>query len=134
MVKSFREPVVEQTEILLQTPLLLGALLNISISRNWLLPTLAVMRLHAYLSQALPPGTERLHFAQLPGIKTDELASLAPHAKDIDDFLHVLQEKRDERLGDVKKAIEKWGRIEIVDAAFKGPSIRGIHSGMLIFF
>ncbi|RDB15649.1 Translocation protein sec63 [Hypsizygus marmoreus] len=109
----------EQREILLQTPHLLSALLNISISRNWLLPTLAIMRLHAYLAQALLPGSERLRFAQLPGIKTDEVSTLAPRAQDMGDFVHALEEKHDGRVVDVKKAMEKWGHVEIVDAAFK---------------
>lgn len=110
----------EQTQILLQTPLLLSALLNISISRSWLIPTIAVMRLHAYLAQALLPVSERSRFAQLPGIKTDELATLAPQAENMADFAHALEEKQDGRVVDVKKAMEKWGRADIVDASFKG--------------
>jgi translocation protein SEC63 len=78
------------------------------------------MRLHAYLTQALVPGSERLRFAQLPGIKMDEASTLAPEATDMSDFVHALEEKQDGRVVDVKKAIEKWGRAEIVDAAFKG--------------
>lgn len=78
------------------------------------------MRLHAYLTQALLPGAERLRFAQLPSIEMDELTSLAPGAKDLDDFVKALDEKQDDRLLDVRRAIAKWGRLEIVDAAFKG--------------
>lgn len=78
------------------------------------------MRLHAYLVQAVFPGSDRLQFAQLPGIKMDELTSLAPGAKDMDDFVQALEEKQDERMMDVQIAMEKWGRIQIVDAAFNG--------------
>jgi translocation protein SEC63 len=78
------------------------------------------MRLHAYLTQALLPGAERLRFAQLPSIEVDELTSLAPGAKDLDDFVQALDERQDDRLSDVRRAIEKWGRLELVDAAFKG--------------
>jgi len=78
------------------------------------------MRLHAYLAQAVPPGAERLQFAQLPGIEMDELSSLVSGIKDLNDFVQTLEEKQDDRLMDVRNAIEKWGRIEIVDAAFKG--------------
>jgi translocation protein SEC63 len=80
------------------------------------------MRLHAYLAQAVLPGADRLQFVQLPGITMDELTFLAPGAKDLDDFVQALEEKQDARLMDVRKAMEKWGRIEIVDAAFKGVS------------
>jgi translocation protein SEC63 len=38
------------------------------------------------------------------------------------DVLHSLEEKNDPRSNDVKKALEKWGRVEIVEAAFKGES------------
>ena len=53
----------------------------------------------------------------------DELASLAPGAKGMDDIVQALEEKQDDRLTDVKKAMEKWGRIEIAGAAFKGMPI-----------
>ena len=78
------------------------------------------MRLHAYLTQAVLPGVDRLHFTQLPGIMMDELTSLPPGSKDLDDFIQALKEKQDDRLVEVRKAMEKWGRIEIADAAFKG--------------
>ena len=112
----------EQTQVLLHAPLLLNALLNIVTSCNWLIPTLSVMCLHAHLAQALLPGSDRLWFAQLPGIKGEEVGKLAPHARDLEDFVHALQEKADGRIGEVKKAVETWGRIELVDAVFKGMS------------
>lgn len=123
----------EQSEILLQTPLLLNALLNIATSRNWLSPTLSVMRLHAYLTQALLPGSERLRFAQLPHIKVEEVATLAPAATDIGDFVHALEEQQDGRAIDAKKAISRWGRAEIVDAAFKVIGERIVTPSSIVF-
>jgi len=114
---------LEQKEVLLQTPLLLNALLNVSIARTWLLPTLATMRLFAAFAQALPPSaSERLRLTQLPGISAEDIAAVAPKAKDLSDVLHSLEEKNDPRSKDVKKTLEKWGRVEIVEAAFKGES------------
>ena len=123
----------EQTEILLQTPLLLSALLNISISRNWLIPTLAVMRLHAYLVQALLPSSERSSLAQLPGVKTNDVLALPADVEDIGDFVNHLEEKHDSRAVEVKKAIQKWGRAEIVDAAFKVIGDRIVTPSSIVF-
>lgn len=79
------------------------------------------MRLQAYLAQALPPtGAANHSFAQLPGIGYDEIHTIAPKARDMSEFLHFLEEKEDPRANDVKKALERWGHVEIVDAAFKG--------------
>jgi translocation protein SEC63 len=58
----------------------------------------------------------------LPGIKGEEVGKLTPHARDLEDFVHAFQEKVDGRIGEVKKAVESWGRIELVDAVFKGMS------------
>ena len=56
------------------------------------------MRLQAYLTQALPPA-----------------------AVVDNQFLRSLEEKDDLSLNDVKKKVmERWGRVEIVDATFKG--------------
>ena len=96
----------EQTQILLHAPLLLNALLNIVMSCNWLIPTLSVMRLHTHLAQALLPDSDRLRFAQLSRIKGEAVGKLAPHARDLEDFVHVFQEKVDGRIGEVKKAVE----------------------------
>jgi translocation protein SEC63 len=110
-----------QKTVLLQTPLLLNALLNVSIARNWLFPSLFVMRLQAYLAQALPPtAADNQRFIQLPGIDYDEIHTIAPKAKDMSEFLRSLEEKDDPRINDVKKVMERWGHVEIVDATFKG--------------
>lgn len=114
---------VEQAELLLQAPTLLNSMLNISVSRNWLQPTLAVMRLHAYLAQAIQPGQERLKLAQFPGVSPDEAASLAPaggDAKDpVSNLIDTLQAKSDDRVADIKKAASRWGRIELLSATFR---------------
>lgn len=80
------------------------------------------MRLHAYLAQAVLPGADYLRFAQLPGIKREELPKLAGDAQNIDEFVHTLEGKHDGRVVDVKKAAERWGKLELVDATFKGTS------------
>ncbi|KAF9224450.1 translocation protein sec63 [Gyrodon lividus] len=66
----------EQTYLLLQTSALLNALLTIASARSWLSPTLGVMRLHAYIVQALVPGKSVLPQAQLPAEELDSWESL----------------------------------------------------------
>lgn len=112
--------IVEQSAVLLQTPTLLTSLLNISISRNWLSPTLAVLRLHSYLAQALVPGNTSLKYAQLPGIEQAEAKKLAKDAVAFDELVTVLEEKNDQRASEVKKAVSRWGRLDLIDASFKG--------------
>ena len=81
------------------------------------------MRLYAAFAQALPPtASDRLRLTQLPGISVEDIAAVAPKAKDMSDVLHSLEEKDDPRSKDVKKTLEKWGRVQIVEAAFKGES------------
>lgn len=75
------------------------------------------MRLHAYLAQALLPGKEQLKFAQLPNIKLGERQD---STENVEDFVGALEEKGDERVKDVKRALDSWGRLEVVDATFKG--------------
>ncbi|KIK01087.1 hypothetical protein K443DRAFT_99264 [Laccaria amethystina LaAM-08-1] len=114
----------DQTQLLLQSPLLLNALLNASVSRNWLAPTLSVMRLQACLTQAVPPdASPRAWLTQLPGIEKQDLVQLSSKTKEMVDLLRVLEKKGDDRVPEVKKAMEKWGRVEMVDASFKGTSL-----------
>lgn len=109
---------LEQTELLLQTPVLLSALLTISQSRNWLQPTLAIMRLHAYFAQALPPlSSERLRLAQLPDVS---FPNAATSKADFDGFVRDLEERGDGRVGDIKKALGRWGRLDVVESSYKG--------------
>jgi translocation protein SEC63 len=112
----------EQSALLLQTPLLLSALLTISQSRNWLAPTLAIMRLHAFFAQALPPAPAPRHqLAQLPGIKLSEAAA---NDDNYTAFAQTLEEQADGRVEDVRKALGQWGRVEIVDVSFRGAFTR----------
>jgi translocation protein SEC63 len=63
----------------------------------------------------LLPGKEQLKFAQLPGVRLEEQRE----AGDIGEFVEALEEKGDGRVMDVKKALQGWGRLELVDASFK---------------
>lgn len=128
-------PFAEQSALLLQTPSLLNALLNIAMARNWLQPTVAVMRLQAYLTQALlplpssnayDPERKLQKYAQLPGLKQDDVRGLGTAVEDIKEVVTALEGRNDGRVDDIKKAVERWGRVEIVDAQFKGE-----HSGHL---
>lgn len=101
-----------------------------STSRNWLLSTLSILRLQSYIAQALLPstgsGVSRLRFAQLPGIRVEEVeldGSLAREAKDYPEFVKTLEDAGDSRGAEAKKAISKWGRLDIVDTYFKGKKI-----------
>lgn len=118
----------EQTKILLQSPQVLGSLLNICLSRNWLTPSLAAVQLTAHLTQAVPPppktikesDKDLLKFSQLPDIPLDEIERF----KDVHDFDRLIQDlegSNDPRVGDVKEAVRNWGSVQIVGSAFKGP-------------
>ncbi|GJE83968.1 DnaJ-domain-containing protein [Phanerochaete sordida] len=109
----------EQADILLTTPALLNSLLNIVLSRNWLWPTLAAMRLHAYLSQALLPGEDTARLAQLPGIKQSEAKELARELHVMNALPEALEKKDDGRAPEIKKALSRWGKLDVVDASFK---------------
>lgn len=111
---------VEQATVLLQTPALLNSLLNIVTSRNWLTPTLAAMRLHAFLTQALTPGDNSLRLAQLPGVNPQEGRELLKNSNSLETVAGNLEKEGDSRASAVKKAVSKWGRIDLVDASFKG--------------
>ncbi|KAK7051395.1 secretory subunit [Paramarasmius palmivorus] len=113
----------EQTQILLQTPILLNALLSVSVSRNWLVPTVFIMRFHSFITQALLPHNSPIkqRLAQLPGIKNDEVSSdkASLKSEDFAELVSELEQKGDGRAADVKKAVEKWGRLDVVDASYK---------------
>lgn len=107
----------EQAKLLLQAPMLLNALLAISAARSWLSPTLMVMRLHAYIIQALLPGEPVPPQTQLPGFDGDVDAS---DVKDFASFISRLEDKRDARVSEMRKALEGWSRLDIVEMSFKG--------------
>lgn len=124
----------EQRQILLQTPLLLNALLNVSAARNWLTPTLGIMRLNSYLAQALPPNAPpRVRLTQLPNVSKADIDSFTPRPREMTEVLSALEEKGDGRVSTVRKAISKWGRVEIVDAAFKVIGERVVTPSSIIF-
>jgi translocation protein SEC63 len=109
-----------QTQVLLQTPALLNALLNITTARNWSQPSIAAMRLHAYLAQGILPGSPGARWAQLPGMKRGDIRALPATSRDFADVISHLEKQKNVLAEDARKAVERWGRIEIVDARFKG--------------
>ncbi|TFK45466.1 DnaJ-domain-containing protein [Heliocybe sulcata] len=109
----------EQTALLLHTPALLTALLSIVSVRNWLAPTLAAMRLHACLAQAVPPHNPRLKFAQLPGVSEEEALGVPASVESLGEFVEMLEERGDAKVGEVRRAVERMPRVEVVDVGFK---------------
>ena len=84
------------------------------------------MRLHSYFTQAVNPSAvasnERRRFSQLPGVSSADIDSLENSAKTLPEVVSSLEAKKDSRAADVKKALQKWSTVELVDASFKGPS------------
>ncbi|KAH9037635.1 Sec63 Brl domain-containing protein [Lactarius pseudohatsudake] len=115
------DPVLQkrQTQVLLQTPALLNALLSITTARNWSQPSIAAMRLHAYLAQGILPGSQGARWAQLPGMKKGDIRALPATSRDFADVISHLEEQKNVLAEDARKAVERWGRIEIVNATFK---------------
>ncbi|KAL1747750.1 Sec63 Brl domain-containing protein [Schizophyllum fasciatum] len=113
----------EQEQLLLASPLLLSALQTISITRNWYLPTVAIIAVQASLAQAVLPSppltTAEQHLLQYPGVSLDDIKTLASAEKSAPGLIKHLEAAGDARAADVKKAAEKWGSAEIVDAQFK---------------
>jgi len=109
----------EQQELLLHAPLLLNSLLSITVTRSWLLPTLATLRMHAYLAQAIPPGRHPMLFAQLPGVQEEEAQKLTESVETIEELVDTLQHDGDDRVQDVKRAAENWGKLDLLHADFK---------------
>ncbi|KAF9028316.1 hypothetical protein BDZ89DRAFT_1254783 [Hymenopellis radicata] len=117
----------EQRRVLLHTPTLLNALLTIATSRNWFVPTMSVMRLHAYIIQALLPTQSPL--AQLPDVKPVEV----PRVGDVSQIISKLTENSDARAADIKKAAEKWGIVDVFDASFKVIDERQVTPSAIVF-
>lgn len=72
------------------------------------------MHLHAHLAQAILPGADKI--VQFPGI--DDPAEDLPDS--LEGLVEHLEETGDQRLDAVKKTGEKWGKLEVVDASYKG--------------
>ncbi|KAI6009717.1 translocation protein sec63 [Pisolithus marmoratus] len=119
----------EQKSLLLQTPLLLNAYLSIASARNWLSPTLAVMRLHAYIAQAVVPGRRSLQ-AQLPGFAPD---AVAEEVDDLSDVVRQLREAGDERAEEAQKATGSLCSLDVVDMRFKVIGERVVTPSSIVF-
>ncbi|KAI6099044.1 translocation protein sec63 [Pisolithus sp. B1] len=119
----------EQKSLLLQTPLLLNAYLSIASARNWLSPTLAVMRLHAYIAQAVVPG-RRILQAQLPGLGPD---TATDEVDDLSDLVRQLKETGDERTEKAAKAFGSLACLEVVDMRFKVIGERVVTPSSIVF-
>lgn len=122
--------ITEQKQLLLKTPQLLTSLLSMSLSHNWLVPTLHIMHLHAYIAQALLPGADDL--IQYPGVGTEISVNTKGHHRPAK-VVSYLQEKGKDGLGtdgaslskDVIEAGRHLGKLQIMDVYFKGsyPSV-----------
>ncbi|KAF8904266.1 Sec63 Brl domain-containing protein [Mucidula mucida] len=117
----------EQRRVLLHTPTLLNALLTIATSRKWFVPTMSVMRLHAYIIQALLPTQSPL--AQLPDVKPAEV----PRVGDVSQIISKLTEESDVRAADIRKAAEKWGNVDIYDASFRVIDEKQVTPSAIVF-
>jgi translocation protein SEC63 len=79
------------------------------------------MRLHAYFAQGILPGSPGARWAQLPGLKNEEIRAISPTSRDFMDVISALEEQQKSALAiDARKTLESWGRMEIVDASFRG--------------
>jgi len=78
------------------------------------------MRLHAYLAQGITPGSAGARWAQLPGLKNEEIRAIPITSRDFMDAITVLDQQKNAHAADARKTLERWGRIEIVDARFRG--------------
>jgi len=79
------------------------------------------MRLHAYFVQGILPGSPGARWAQLPGLKNEEIRAFPPTSRDFMDVITALDGQQKSTLAtDARKTLDSWGRIEIVDASFRG--------------
>lgn len=111
------EQYTEQEQFLLRSPQLLTSLLAMTLSHNWLVPTLHVMHLHAYLAQALVPGSDEL--LQLPHVSPSMLSGLH-NPSGTDELRKLLQDQGASYAEDLNRASLHLGKLEISDAYFKG--------------
>lgn len=114
----------------MRIPALATSLLNVSMSRNWLLPTISLLRLQAYLVQAVHPvqAAEAALLTQLPYVTEDDVVAAAEHVDehDLKAFVEYLQERKDGRTEEVLKSVGRWGRLDLVEASFRGTIIHFI--------
>lgn len=98
------------------------SLLNITLSHNWLLPTITTMRLWASVVQALPLSDSRtLKLTQVPGFTKADVDSIMADADEpsLPVFLKELRKREDARAEEAQKVAEKWGKLEVVDVSFR---------------
>jgi hypothetical protein len=107
----------EQDLLVSRTPQLLSSLLAITISHNWLTPTLHVMHLQSCVTQGLLPGSDEL--LQLPSAPVNVLASLTGTSRGAQ-LVDLLARKEVSILNDIRKAAQHTGRLEILDLYLKG--------------
>lgn len=83
------------------------------------------MRLNAYLAQALPLNAPpRVRLTQLPGVEKSDLDAITPRPKEMTEVLKGLKANGDDvKAAHVQRCLERWGRVEVVDAGFKGTLI-----------
>jgi translocation protein SEC63 len=113
LLVSFTHTLSAQAEILLQTPALITAMFNLCIARNWLSATLSILRFSQYLTQAVSPGAVESRWSQLPGVSEEQSKEF--NSGDMEEVLARLPGKED-----VQKAVKSWGKLDIVDATYKG--------------
>ena len=106
----------EQLSVLLTTPILLNAMLNIALSHNWLKTTKNIIKLQAALVQAVPPCSSPLQ--QLPGI-TPEQALELEIVKGVEGQKWAEKALAKDVLSpEAKAVVEVLPRLELVDAEF----------------
>jgi translocation protein SEC63 len=121
---------VELNSILAHSAVLLTSLLNVTLARNWLAPSVYVMQLHARLVQAVKPSqVPATDYLQYPSIKPDEVQALSravkeykkgPDVDTIEAIVKKLKADEDPRASIVAKAAQRWCRLDIVEASFTG--------------
>ena len=91
-----------------------------ALSHNWLSSTLEVMHLHAYLAQALLPGSEPL--LQFPSITKTDANGVATEGETVplNGLVKKLASRQDPRVEQLKEVGKQWGKLDVVDAQFKG--------------
>ncbi|KAK6907520.1 hypothetical protein I203_101515 [Kwoniella mangroviensis CBS 8507] len=109
----------EKLAVLRVTPPLLSALLNISLSHNWLTTSLLCIKLQPALVQALPIDVSPL--AQLPGVTPEkgtelQIINKAEGVRWLEKWMKTEKKDVSPETLDVAKY---WPRLEVVDAVFK---------------
>ncbi|KAF8306252.1 hypothetical protein DL93DRAFT_2065614 [Clavulina sp. PMI_390] len=110
----------EQEKMVARLPSMLASLLAMTLSHNWLVPSLHVMHLHAYLAQALMPGSSEQ--AQLPHTKESDTQ---------EDIEKVLKETTPQA-SDITKAARHTTKLEVMDVYFKVLGERIITPGAIV--